>query len=77
VVLLSPLLKRFSVSDPVIRLSRLLLVLPEVVLSRLSRPLLVPLEVLVSRLSRVVSGLVDEFEADPSENPKIASTLSN
>jgi hypothetical protein len=73
----SPSLNRFSVSDPVIRLSRLLLEVPEVVDRRLSTPLLVPAEVLVSRLSRVVRGLVDEVEADPSENPKMASTLSN
>jgi len=75
-VLVSPLLKRFSVSDPLIRFSRLLLVLP-VVFRRLSTPLLVPPEVAVSRLSNVLRGLVDEFEADPFENPKIASTLSN
>jgi hypothetical protein len=77
VVPVSPSLNRFSVSDPVIRLSRLLLEVPEVVDRRLSTPLLVPAEVLVSRLSRVVRGLVDEVEADPSENPKMASTLSN
>jgi hypothetical protein len=77
VVLVSPSLNRSRFSDPLNRFSRVLLELPEVVVNELFRPLLVPPDVAVSRLSSVLRGLVDEFEEDPSENPKIASTLSN